>query len=119
MVEDIELNQIIICDILTELGHQIDIANNGQEALDKLKNNDYSMILMDCHMPVMDGYEATKQIRKTAGNQKSIPIIALTANAFAESKEACFAAGMDDFISKPIDMMELELCIKKVQQNLF
>ncbi|UTF59882.1 PAS domain S-box protein [Gilvimarinus sp. DA14] len=109
LVEDNPVNQEVAQLILHELGLSADIAGNGKEALIALKNspshNPYTLVFMDCQMPEMDGFEATGRIRnKEAGESNSkIPIIALTANAMQGDKEKCLQAGMDDYLSKPID----------------
>lgn len=101
LVEDNLTNQAVAAAILEQLGLTIDIANNGQEAIDKLHSHQYDLIFMDCHMPVMDGYEATQRIREKQ-NLKNIPIVAMTANAMKGDREKCLNVGMDDYISKPI-----------------
>lgn len=105
LVEDDVINQQVAKALLGKFGLTVELAGNGQEAVDKLKNGSYSLVLMDCMMPVMDGYEATKLIRSGgAGDMNSvIPIIALTANAMDGSAEECIAVGMTDYISKPLD----------------
>jgi PAS domain S-box-containing protein len=106
LVEDNEINQEIVLDVLTESGLNIDIANNGLEAIKMYQNNSsqYDLILMDIQMPVLDGYEVTKEIRTFT---KELPIIALTANAMVEDIEKTKAAGMDAHLNKPIDMKKL------------
>ena len=118
LVEDNKTNQVVAQGILNNFGFEIDIVQNGQEAIDKLKNtpkNRYALVLMDCQMPVLDGYDATQAIRESkAGDiHKDIPIIAMTANAMRGDKERCFASGMDDYISKPIDLNLLQTVLKK------
>jgi len=116
LVEDNRINQIVALNILESLDLIIDIADNGEKALAALKNKTaYQLILMDCQMPVMDGYETTKAIRQgIAGDEVSnIPIVAMTANAMKGDKEKCIDAGMDDYLSKPIDVNELENIIIK------
>ncbi|MCZ4293811.1 response regulator [Vibrio sinaloensis] len=106
VVEDNRVNQIVISGILQKLGLQSTIAENGKQALDLLAStNTYDIVLMDCQMPVMDGYEATHRIRNGAGGEdvKNIPIIALTANAMESDRIACRKAGMNDFLTKPIN----------------
>ena len=109
LVEDNMTNQIVANGILETFGLYADTANNGQEALhalkEALKTQPYSLVLMDCQMPVLDGYEASDAIRKgKAGEEnKNIPILAMTANAMEGDKEKCLLAGMDDYISKPIN----------------
>lgn len=103
VVEDSEINCKLILKILKNYGLACDLATNGQEAVEAYKTHKYDLILMDCQMPVLNGYEATEIIRKTeerTGNHT--PIIALTANALSKDEERCYSAGMDDYISKPI-----------------
>ncbi|MBF0376240.1 MAG: response regulator [Desulfamplus sp.] len=118
VAEDYEINQIFVKSTLEKAGYQIDVVNNGSEAIDAFLNKKYDMILMDCQMPVMDGYNATRIIRerekailenreKDTYTTERIPIIALTANAFKEDKQQCLEAGMDDYLSKPFKMEEL------------
>ena len=86
----------------------ITMANDGLEALKALKNNVFDLILMDCQMPNMDGYECTVRIRENEiGEDKRVPIIAITANAYEEDKQRCLDVGMDDFISKPVNSQGL------------
>tara|TARA_R110002050_G_scaffold9504_1_gene33258 strand:+ start:409738 stop:412041 length:2304 start_codon:yes stop_codon:yes gene_type:complete len=105
VVEDDVINQQVANALLNKFGLTVVLAENGQKAIDELKKDRYALVLMDCMMPVMDGYEATKLIRTgAAGNiNTAIPIIALTANAMEGSAEECIAAGMNDYISKPIN----------------
>ncbi|WP_334020436.1 hybrid sensor histidine kinase/response regulator [Alteromonas sp. S015] len=109
LVEDNAINQIVATNILESEGYEVDVANSGVEALKLLKNSKlkarYSVIVMDCQMPEMDGFEATKRIRYGAVGEyyKSIPIIAVTANAMQGDKDKCLKAGMDDFLTKPIE----------------
>lgn len=105
LVEDVPTNQFIITKILQELGCKVELAENGLIALDKVKNQHYDAIFMDCHMPIMDGYEATKAIRSLDIRQPYI--IALTANAFKEDEEKCLACGMNAFLSKPLEVSKV------------
>ena len=116
-VEDNVVNQKVIQLMLAKLGHSVDIASNGQEALAALKNKSYALVLMDEQMPVMDGFTATRFIRQgqaegAPGFPPDLRIIAMTANAMIGDREACLNAGMDDYISKPVkpellrDMLE-------------
>lgn len=111
LAEDVDLNQEIAVAILEDAGFQAEVAGNGKIAVDMLKKSEpgyYQMILMDVQMPVMNGYEATKEIRKLADKQlASIPIIAMTANAFEEDKREAIKSGMNGHIAKPIDVDEL------------
>ncbi len=105
VVEDNTTNVAIIQGLLMKFNVRSEVADNGQEALNLLAQSTYDLVLMDCQMPVMDGYEATEKIRKgeNAVQDQNIPIIALTAHAMRGDKEACFDAGMNDYLSKPID----------------
>ncbi|MGJ8692288.1 MAG: response regulator [Thalassotalea sp.] len=106
LVEDNRINQMVAKGVLAKLEMPCEVAVNGQEALDKLsKDPNFTLILMDCQMPVMDGYQTTEQIRagQASDNYKNIPIIAMTANAMQGDREKCLAAGMDDYLAKPID----------------
>jgi CheY-like chemotaxis protein len=103
LAEDVKLNQLLTQKLLARSGYQIDIAENGIQAIDAMKNADYDVILMDVQMPEMDGIEATKQIRQLPGEKKFVPIIALTAQAENNTEDELRAAGMDDYISKPIN----------------
>jgi len=111
IVEDNEMNQHVIKYILLKMGYQPDLAKNGQEAIEAANQKDYGIILMDMQMPDIDGLEATKVIRQTTVKQPVI--IALTANAMADDKEACLAAGMNDYISKPVKLEDLMNMLKK------
>ncbi|MEI6745752.1 MAG: response regulator [Methylococcaceae bacterium] len=106
LTEDNELNQEVACGLLEFGNFDLDIANNGQEAVDMVGVKHYDIVLMDMQMPVMDGVAATIEIRKNA-DLNALPIIAMTANARSEDKEKCLNAGMQDHISKPIDPEEL------------
>lgn len=114
LVEDNQINQVVAQTMLAQLGYQCDIAANGLEAISILKDGknkaDYSVILMDCQMPEMDGYEATSRIRQGEAGDAFItmPIIAMTANAMLGDKEKCLKAGMDDYLSKPFEPDTLE-----------
>ncbi len=101
VVEDNELNRELAMGLLSSVGIQVDMAENGLEALDMLDERAFDIVLMDCQMPVMDGYEATRKIREQA-RFKELPVIAMTANVMAGDKEKALAAGMNDHIAKPI-----------------
>ncbi|WP_144212768.1 PAS domain S-box protein [Shewanella donghaensis] len=104
LVEDNDMNQEVATEFLEQVGIELTIADNGQIALDKLAlNNSFDLILMDCQMPVMDGYSATEQIRKNKAFD-GLPIVAMTANAMAGDKEKCLNVGMNDHVAKPIEV---------------
>jgi PAS domain S-box-containing protein len=112
LVEDNLINQEVALGVLEDLGYQVDVANNGVEALSMLADSlaTYQLVLMDCQMPEMDGYEATGCIRRGDRGVKNpnIPIVAMTANAMKGDREKCINAGMDDYITKPVDSRMLE-----------
>lgn len=116
IVEDNEINQLVIKEQLKEVGLPSDLAVNGKEGVEKVKRafaekSPYAIIFMDCHMPVMDGLEATRQIRELGEHAQHIPIIALTANVLTGDKEKCLKSGMNDFISKPVGVSRLKECV--------
>lgn len=106
LAEDNSANRMVAVEMLSQAGFRVDTAKNGKEAVDAVRDNAYALVLMDVQMPRMDGFEATRQIRGLAGG-KAVRIIAMTANAMAGDREECLAAGMDDYISKPIDRLQL------------
>jgi signal transduction histidine kinase/CheY-like chemotaxis protein/CHASE2 domain-containing sensor protein len=108
LAEDNRVNQKVAMKQLENIGYQADIVDNGQEVLEKLANQNYDIILMDCQMPIVDGYEATKEIRKIEGNRCHTIIIALTASAMKEDLDKCLTVGMDDCLSKPVRKQDLE-----------
>ncbi len=109
LVEDNEINQQLATDTIKAWNYntQIDIANNGEVAVEKVKNGDYNLILMDIQMPIMDGNTAAKIIRQMDPPKNRIPIIAMTAHAFKEERERCFSNGMNDYVMKPFDTDDL------------
>ena len=115
LVEDIRVNQVIAVKMLTSLGFTVDVANDGEKAVDAVIYNSYDLIFMDCQMPVMDGYQATLKIREIEIEQKSssLPIIALTANATTEDIITCKQSKMDDVITKPYQLADLQACLLK------
>ncbi|MEM0979816.1 MAG: PAS domain S-box protein, partial [Cyanobacteria bacterium P01_H01_bin.58] len=106
LVEDNALNQELTVAFLTRAQAMVTVANNGQEALEKLTANTYDAVLMDCQMPVMDGYEATRRIRSVL-KQTALPIIAMTAHAMPRDRAKCLAVGMNDYLAKPINWADL------------
>ncbi|MEZ8045028.1 response regulator [Vibrio sp. 10N.237.312.C02] len=108
VVEDSRVNQQVAKMMLKKLGFEVDIADNGEIGVEKFQANEYEMIFMDCQMPVLDGFEATKQIRALEeGTSKHIPIVALTANVVQRDKHLCFDVGMDEFLPKPVNQGKL------------
>lgn len=107
VVEDNQINLMLATTILKKAGHRADGASNGLEALSSIKSRPYDLILMDMMMPEMDGLEATRAIRQLGGPRADIPIIAMTANAMKGDREKCLQAGMNDYLSKPIDRVKL------------
>jgi len=109
LVEDNTVNQLVARGMLEKLGLTVELAENGQACLQKLADDDYDLVLMDCHMPVMDGFEATRHIRQAASGVRNpqIPILAMTANVMAGDREYCLDIGMNDHIPKPIDTLKL------------
>lgn len=112
LVEDNQVNQLVASSLLKKLGHQVDHAENGQRAIEALQNKDYDLVLMDCQMPVMDGYEATRAIRQNPTWQ-TLPVIAVTANVMQGDREDCLASGMNDYITKPYNREELKAVIAR------
>jgi signal transduction histidine kinase/CheY-like chemotaxis protein len=108
VVEDNALNRKVVVTMLKKLGYRADVATNGREALAALDRGGYRLALMDCQMPEMDGFEATRQIRARTDALARIPIVALTANAMEGDRERCLAAGMDDYLAKPIQVAALQ-----------
>ncbi|MDH5254720.1 MAG: ATP-binding protein, partial [Gammaproteobacteria bacterium] len=109
VAEDNPVNQAIVTAMLDQIGHRAVVVNDGREALAVLADRDCDLVLMDCQMPVMDGFEATRCLRagEHGVRQPGVPVIALTANAMAGDREACLAAGMDDFLPKPVSIESL------------
>lgn len=121
IVEDNAINQKVALRMLSKLGYRADVAGNGLEAINALERQRYDVVLMDIHMPEMDGLEATRRI-KAHWSEWSNPIcpriVAMTANAMQKDRDECFAAGMDDYLSKPIQIEELQSCLIHWAQNL-
>jgi PAS domain S-box-containing protein len=115
LVEDNPVNQEVALEILANLGYRADAAADGESAVRALQGTDYDLVLMDCQMPVMDGYEATRLIREpsTAVRNHDIPVVAMTAYALAGDREKCLAAGMNDYLTKPIQPAALEKTIER------
>ncbi|HUL94893.1 MAG TPA: MASE4 domain-containing protein [Usitatibacter sp.] len=109
LAEDHPINRLVLVRQINALGYAVESADNGLEALEKWKSHRFGIVITDCHMPEMDGYELARSIRslESAGGAKRVPILACTANALQGEAAVCFAAGMDDYVAKPIELMEL------------
>ncbi len=107
LVEDNDINRKFFINLVKQKGFNCDIATHGQEALKTLENKDYDIIFMDCQMPVMDGYEATRKIRELEGDKKHTPIIAMTAYSMKGDDNKCLEAGMDDYLAKPFNLEQV------------
>jgi len=115
VVDDNNINQLVAKGMLEKFGMTVELANNGQEAIDLLEQSDYDLIFMDCQMPVMDGYLATETIRSPQSKVKNhtVTVVAMTANAMQGDREKCFKSGMDDFIAKPVELIKLVKILEK------
>ncbi len=115
VVDDNNINQIVARGMLSKFGFEVDVASDGQEALEMLMNYSYDLVFMDCQMPKMDGFTATQHIRDPLSEVKNhnIPIVAMTANAMQSDREKCLDSGMDDFLAKPIDLVRLSKVLEK------
>jgi signal transduction histidine kinase/DNA-binding NarL/FixJ family response regulator len=115
LVEDNEVNAFIACESLRRIGADVVHAANGERAVAAFAAERFDVVLMDCEMPVMDGFAATRELRSLERQQRRprVPIIALTAHALAEHRDACIAGGMDDYLSKPLDHQRLRVCLLK------
>jgi signal transduction histidine kinase/CheY-like chemotaxis protein/HPt (histidine-containing phosphotransfer) domain-containing protein len=113
LAEDNEVNQRIAVKMLEKMGCRVDVAVNGQRALEALEGTRYDLVLMDCQMPEMDGFEATRAIRAREGDGHRTPIVAMTANAMAGDRERCLEAGMDGYLTKPVRPDELTAAVSR------
>ncbi|MBB1470892.1 response regulator [Pseudoalteromonas sp. SG41-5] len=118
LVEDNQINQIVIAKMLSDTHCTLEVANDGEKALACLQHNMADIILMDCQMPIMDGYQCTAEIRNNSAQFGPVIIIAITANAFEDDQKRCLEVGMDDFIAKPVDRGQLFQCLKKWADTL-
>jgi signal transduction histidine kinase len=113
VVEDQAVNRTLVVRLLEKLGCRIDTAENGREAVAAIAKREYDLVLMDCEMPEMDGFEATAEVRRLEPAGRHLPIVALTAKALMGDRERCLAAGMDDYLSKPIQREQLEALVRR------
>ena len=118
LAEDNLVNQKVAVRLLEKLDYRVHVVADGLAAVAAWQSGNFDLILMDCQMPQMDGYEATREIRRLEDGQHHIPIVALTAHAMKGDEEKCRAAGMDDYLSKPIDRIRLDACLERLLQNL-
>ncbi len=117
VADDNEINQVVACKFLQKLGYQVEVARNGKEAIESLVRTNYDAVLMDCEMPVMDGYEASRCIREgELKGSRRMPIIALTGNASPEDAQRCKEAGMDDVVTKPVTLGTLRTTLERLLQ---
>jgi CheY-like chemotaxis protein len=113
LAEDNKVNQLVARILLERMGCQVDIVENGVAACRAVQRGSYDLVLMDCQMPTMSGFEATQRIRSFEKSGKRIPIIALTAGVLKDEREHCYTCGMDDFVPKPISAKELERALER------
>jgi CheY-like chemotaxis protein len=118
LAEDVDVNATIASRFIERLGHQVEVATNGLHALELLESGNFDLVLMDIEMPEMDGLEATRRIRESSPpDQPPIPVIAMTAHAVGEIQQKCRAAGMDDYISKPLEPERLQRVLEQYGNN--
>jgi PAS domain S-box-containing protein len=113
LAEDNDINQMVAMDTLAMLGYRADLARNGVEAVTMATTRSYQVILMDCQMPTMDGFEATRELRRRETPDHHVPVIALTAGALTEDRQRCLDAGMDDYLAKPLDPDDLRAALER------
>jgi CheY-like chemotaxis protein len=112
LAEDNEINQLLLRKQFQKLGFDITVVSNGREAVEASQSGTFDAVFMDCHMPELNGLEATREIRSTVSDRhKGIPIVAMTADAQTDAKQGCLDAGMDDYISKPVSLEDLRAVV--------
>jgi CheY-like chemotaxis protein len=113
VAEDNAVNRLLVKRMFEKLGCRIDLACNGREAVEMSRQLHYDVIFMDCFMPELDGYGASREIRALEQSDRRVPIVALTANAMADDRAKCMAAGMDDFLSKPVSLEDIRKALQR------
>ncbi|MBL8267255.1 response regulator, partial [Steroidobacter sp.] len=113
VAEDNAVNRLLVKRMFEKLGCRIDLAGNGREAVDMASRLRYDIIFMDCFMPELDGYGASRALRQLEQGERRVPIIALTANAMADDRAKCIAAGMDDYLSKPVGLEDIRKTLQR------
>jgi CheY-like chemotaxis protein len=113
VAEDNAVNRLLVKRMFEKLGCRIDLAGNGREAVDMASQLRYDIIFMDCFMPELDGYSASRELRELEQTERRVPIVALTANAMADDRAKCIAAGMDDYLSKPVSIDDLRKTLER------
>jgi CheY-like chemotaxis protein len=113
VVEDNDVNRMVVQEFLEMDGHEVDCAVDGVEGVKAWQQKKYDLILMDCQMPNLDGFEATAQIRRAENGKQHVPIIALTASAMEGERQRCLASGMDDFLAKPVAAADLFAMVRQ------
>ena len=116
LAEDNAVNQMLAVHLLEKIGYRADVVENGLDAVDRVRGGRYDLVLMDCQMPEMDGYQATAEIRRLEAGKRHTNIVAVTANAMLGDREKCLKAGMDDYLSKPIQLAQLKSVLERWSQ---
>ena len=112
VAEDDVVNQKVAVGLLEGRGYRVEVVADGRQALEALTSRDYAVVLMDCHMPEMDGYEATREIRRREGGGHHTPVIAMTTSTVEPDRERCLSAGMDDYLSKPLEPVHVNAVLE-------
>jgi CheY-like chemotaxis protein len=113
VAEDNPVNQKVAARLLERLGMEVDVAADGSQALELWRRRDYDLVLLDCQMPVLDGYRTATTLRAEEERDEHVPIVALTANAMAEDRARCLNAGMDDYLAKPVRLEDLREVVER------